>query len=486
MSPDAYNYLVRTPSPARRSSQSSSSLSVSPAKRPSCGYSDRFIPSRAASNLGTGLSLLEKENTNPRAKGSQQSSQPLPSEGSDEKASAFTQLLRAELLGNHLSPGKVQAKDEPPRTPERGSLFRYQTPDSPIEEAIPAFPTALRSSEPSQSTPRPQRRLPKAPSRVLFAPQLADDFYSNLLDWSGADTLAVGRGGCVDLWNARTGLVTRLCDLGCNDSVTSIGWDRTGEFSKLAIGTTSGQAQVWDAERCCQIRCMAGQSRRIGALSWRDNVLSTGSRDKTILHRDVRQKSDFTMRLQGHTEEVCGLRWSKDQQQLASGGNEGSVCIWSLRSPAAEMKFCEHEAAVKALAWSPHQRGLLASGGGTMDKCIRTWNTTAGTALNCFPTGSQVCNMVWSENENVILSAHGYTGNEIVLWKYPGMTRIGTLLGHTARVLHLAVSPDGRTVVSGAGDETLRFWEVFRSANPTSSSVLGTSPGPALQAGVIR
>lgn len=33
--------------------------------------------------------------------------------------------------------------------------------------------------------------------------------------------------------------------------------------------------------------------------------------------------------------------------------------------------------------------------------------------------------------------------------------------GHTARVLHLAQSPDGTTVCSAAADETLRFWRVF-------------------------
>ena len=31
------------------------------------------------------------------------------------------------------------------------------------------------------------------------------------------------------------------------------------------------------------------------------------------------------------------------------------------------------------------------------------------------------------------------------------------------RVLYLATSPDGQTIVTGAGDETLRFWNVFPS-----------------------
>lgn len=42
-----------------------------------------------------------------------------------------------------------------------------------------------------------------------------------------------------------------------------------------------------------------------------------------------------------------------------------------------------------------------------------------------------------------------------------------TLTGHTYRVLYLAGSPDGTTIVTGAGDETLRFWTVFP---PTSDN----------------
>ena len=41
------------------------------------------------------------------------------------------------------------------------------------------------------------------------------------------------------------------------------------------------------------------------------------------------------------------------------------------------------------------------------------------------------------------------------------MDMVATLSGHTARVLYLAMSPDGQTIVTGAGDETLRFWNAF-------------------------
>ena len=44
------------------------------------------------------------------------------------------------------------------------------------------------------------------------------------------------------------------------------------------------------------------------------------------------------------------------------------------------------------------------------------------------------------------------------------------LTGHSSRVLHMAMSPDGTTVCSAAGDETLRFWKIFDLAASKSSA----------------
>jgi cell division cycle 20-like protein 1 (cofactor of APC complex) len=84
--------------------------------------------------------------------------------------------------------------------------------------------------------------------------------------------------------------------------------------------------------------------------------------------------------------------------------------------------------------------------------------------VNSIETGSQVCNLLFSKNNNEIVSTHGYSDNAIVVWKYPSMKKVATLTGHSLRVLYLAMSPDGETIVTGAGDETLRFWKVFPSA----------------------
>jgi cell division cycle 20-like protein 1 (cofactor of APC complex) len=171
---------------------------------------------------------------------------------------------------------------------------------------------------------------------------------------------------------------------------------------------------------------------------------------------------------------VCGLKWSFDGNQLASGGNDNKLMIWSSLSNVPISKFNQHSAAVKALAWSPHTHGVLASGGGSADRTIKFWNTLDGTMLDSIDTGSQVCNLMFSKTTKELVSTHGYSNNEIIVWKYPSLEKVTTLTGHTSRVLFLAMNPSGQTIVTGAGDETLRFWNVFPEAKTEIKSKKST------------
>ena len=117
---------------------------------------------------------------------------------------------------------------------------------------------------------------------------------------------------------------------------------------------------------------------------------------------------------------------------------------------------------MQALAWSPWRNNLLATGGGTADRTIKIWNVNNGMNLYSMDTKSQVSSILWSKEYQELISGHGYAKNELVIWKYPGLTKICELTGHNRRVLGMAMSPDGSTVVSLGADETLRFWECFK------------------------
>eukprot|EP00061_Rhincodon_typus_P017606 g46374.t1 len=72
-----------------------------------------------------------------------------------------------------------------------------------------------------------------------------------------------------------------------------------------------------------------------------------------------------------------------------------------------------------------------------------------------------VCSIVWSTEYKELVSGHGFSQNQLVIWKYPSLSKVAELKGHQARVLDLALSPDGTTVCSVAADETIRIWKCF-------------------------
>lgn len=320
------------------------------------------------------------------------------------------------------------------------------------------------------------RRIPTAPTRILDAPDLVDDYYLNLISWSKDNVLAVALGQCVYLWNADTGEIQHLVKLeGVRDYVTSVSWSTVPGHSKyIAVGTSSSKIQLWDSEALSRVRTLHGHTARVSSLAWNPSSqwLSSGGRDSIIFQHDVRASRNICQRYKGHQQEVCGLTWNEDGTTLASGGNENFLCIWdaaaSSRPSARAENFhqprlllTQHKAAVKALAWCPFRRDLLASGGGTADRTIKFWNSNSGALLNSIDTGSQVCSLIWNKHQREIVSSHGFSENQLILWKYPSMTKIQEFKGHSARVLNMQMSPDCRQVVSAAADETLRFWDIF-------------------------
>jgi cell division cycle protein 20 (cofactor of APC complex) len=325
----------------------------------------------------------------------------------------------------------------------------------------------------SAAAKRAFRHVATAPERTLDAPGLTDDYYLNLLEWGPQNLLAIALGKSVYLWNADSGVSELLCESAVEgDLVTSLSWMQDG--SHLAVATAhNNDVQMWNVAAGKQVRSMKGHAARVGSLAWNQHILSSGSKDASIFHHDVRMPAHHVATLVGHTQEVCGLKWSPDGTQLASGGNDNLCAIWDVSRSTPKYTFTDSIAAVKALAWCPWQKNLLATGSGTADRHMRFYNTSSGVLLNSVDTQSQVCSLQWSKTDKEILSSHGFRQNQLTLWKYPTLARVADLTGHQARVLHTAVSPDGTTVVSAAADETLRFWKVWDAPQPASTSSVG-------------
>ena len=366
------------------------------------------------------------------------------------------------------------------------------------------------------------RKIPQEPERILDAPNLNDNFYYNPLDWGSKNILSVSLGSYNYLWNYNN-LETYLLTKNENETeYCSSSFMDNGVC--LALGLNNGTIELWDIEKQIKIRTLVGHSDRVGTLTWNGYNLYSGSKDTNILSHDVRIKNHLIMKLSGgHNKEVCTIKWNSDFKYLASGGNDNLVCLWDVRGKNEKNKSSfwdilnsqsddenenenddnieeddyeynlgsngtnniddnnkyklnsinkknniiepltiinKHKGPVKALAWSPWQRNVLATGGGKKDNVIRFYNADTRSVIGEYNTGSQVCQILWNKYEKEIISSHGNSKNSICVWTYPKMNKIAELNGHLSRALYMAMSPDGCTLVSGSSDETLRFWNI--------------------------
>jgi cell division cycle 20-like protein 1 (cofactor of APC complex) len=449
--------------------------------------SDRFIPLNKGTNLMEKFNLMTKfnevdENYNPDDNNNEDSNNECDNDRRNMqlynellKLNALKENESFSLINKLNSNCKINVNKSNTNQIIKSKIFSWKK----VEKTKTNFCYELfdnqkenRNNSNNFEEFKNQRKISQKPYKELITSNLIDDFYLNLLDWSSKDQIAVGCTTSVILWNNNKTQSEILLNYPCRNLeesenvvekyVSSLIWSNEGD--KLAVGHSLGCVEIYDINKKKLISNYSGHKGRVGVVSWNGNIISSGSKDCNIITRDIRCKNNnenIIVKFVGHSQEVCGLKWSFDGSQLASGGNDNNLMIWNLHSTKPIMCNNSHLAAVKAIAWSPHQHNILATGGGTADRTIRFWNTSTFKNILKYDTGSQVCNLVFSKTSNELISTHGFSLNQINVWKLPNLQKTATLIGHTFRVLYLGLSPNGQNIVTGAGDQTLKFWNVF-------------------------
>ncbi|KAJ3148669.1 Fizzy- protein [Geranomyces variabilis] len=469
-----------TPSHSSSTSQSNSPLLVTPRKR------RRSVANFSSSHSGEDDDFLrpgpyDRFNTtgvSPHATHALRSairphgSAVTPTRGSglptptSSTTSAYADALGISGEGRLLQHGVAPARR--PATEQELVLERLQT--TPTREGM-----ASRSIAVPGSPSRSRRTISKTAERVLDAPGMRNDYYIDVLDWSITNLLAVGLGRKVYLWDEKTAAIHELWSVKEFDHVTSCKFSPDG--LRIAVGSEYGLCEIFTIpKRFTESRCRARITHRKGlaALAWvkqgENSYLTTGDKRGVIrVYNATARRPDGTGGTHcelvrewanGHTDRIVGLKWSPDGRTLASGGNENLVCFWDLDRDQPRHVIRDHTSAVRALDWCPWEPELLATGGGLDDRKIRVYNSLGEKKCE-LETGSQVCTVHWSKGYRELISSHHTIGDQLVIWAWPGLKEIARLPGHAQRPLFLAMSPSGETVVTGSGDENLKFWKCF-------------------------
>lgn len=188
---------------------------------------------------------------------------------------------------------------------------------------------------------------------------------------------------------------------------------------------------------------------------------------------------------------------------MSIGGNDNCCTIWDLEDQLTpKLKyFLPHQAAVKAIAYCPWSKSILATGGGSRDRTIRFWHTNSGTLLDSIKTSGQITSLTWSRSKKQIAATFGFTGIKsptmVSVYSYPKLNEVTQVEGSAyARVLSAALSPDASSICVASNDEAIRFFKIWDPSERTilenqdnglfGSDLIEMSEGISIIGGIIR
>jgi len=185
-----------------------------------------------------------------------------------------------------------------------------------------------------------------------------------------------------------------------------------------------------------------------------------------------------------------------DATQIHRIRNVRSFSLQTL-TPGSERHCWIHGAAVKAIAFCPWTPGLVATGGGSKDKCIHFFHTTSGAALATIAVSAQVTSLIWSTTRREIAATFGYAQPEhpwrIAVFSWPDCRQVAAIPWNQGlRALYAVPYPSapsvgepsstGRPVHQGclvvaASDNSVKFHEVWSDDKKSTTGGPGTLAG---------
>lgn len=366
-------------------------------------------------------------------------------------------------------------------------LLNFKAPKSPKKQAplTSEFHRAAILSLNNTTTSKisDTKDVPEVPFKVLDAPGLRNDYYSNLVCWAHhSDHIAAGLGSLVYIWSEKDGTIP-LKPIGAQ-IVSALSYSSE---DYLAVGTKDSRIFIY---RPTSVNVFTHIDLRtntsICSIKWVPNThyffIGNDVGELSLIELVVKSERNtnppkligflqLKVTLKCAQQQICGIDVNPVCKHLAVGANNNCSSIWDISNIELPVLLysLKHDAAVKAVAFCPWVPNLLATGGGTRDKHIRFWHITSGTLISKHKTSGQVTAIVWSRSKKEILVTFGFgdTGernNILAVYAYPSLElRIKVNAPADLRILSADISNDWKSVCASISDQSVRIYNIWET-----------------------
>ncbi len=222
------------------------------------------------------------------------------------------------------------------------------------------------------------------------------------------------------------------------------------------LASASDDLVLWDVASGQQLLALE-QPSWVTALSFLKDtfLLATGHDDGLVCLWDTDEQG-LVREFWGNHEAISALAFSPDGSRLAIASEDRSVSIYDVARGRLQGTLKGHTDRIQALAWHPQGQRLVSAG---WDTTARVWDPHRFEPIILLNShASQVTALAFSPDGELLVSAD--SDALLHVWEF-GSNRVRHFLeGHRDTIACLAFRADGQALVSGGGDRVIHLWDV--------------------------
>lgn len=227
---------------------------------------------------------------------------------------------------------------------------------------------------------------------------------------SGTRLLTVGdESGKLSVWETDTWKEARV-EKAHSGRIYDCDWKNEKEF---ATGSADGLIKLWDLSQKEPKYVFKGHSGEVQQVRWDSmgTVLASSADDNTAKIWIPLKGEDCVYNFNEHTGEILSLAWSPSGHgtanpniplRLATASSDGTIKLWDLEKGKSLITLNHHTTGVNTVSFS-HDCEFLASGG--EDGTIQIYSMKSQKIIKSIPASGKVCEVSWSFDNQILAAA---------------------------------------------------------------------------------